>query len=93
MVVCLMAHLRGEPPHLLWAPEFFEFECTDFIAIPCESFFGPTVLCTLKKNCSMQGFVKNHIKCFIHTVGFHTSIHLVLAYWRLAIHKVNLILH
>ena len=51
MVVCLVAHLRGEPPHLLWAPEF---ECTDCIAIPCESFFGSTVLCTIK-NCSMPG--------------------------------------
>ena len=27
---------------------FVAFECTDCIAIPCESFFGPTVLCTLK---------------------------------------------
>ena len=33
---------------------FVAFECTDCIAIPCESFFGPTVLGTLK-NCSMPG--------------------------------------
>ena len=34
---------------------FIAFKCTGCVAIPCESFFGPTVLCTLR-NCSMPGY-------------------------------------